>query len=93
MEQRYRVLRIIAWIYRILALLAVAGGILVLVFSVTGSSNNVSAGIAALVGGVIGAVILIGAVELIELLLDVEENTRMSAAATRQLLRTLSKEK
>ena len=93
MSQRYRALRIIAWFYRILALLSIAGGVLTFVFAFTSSESDKGAGFAALAGGIIGGVIFLGIVELFELFMDIEENTRANAAATRQLLKVLSREK
>lgn len=85
MTKKYKALRVISWLYRILGLLAILGGILTFIASIVIRGSDVLSGVIALIGGLVGAVMLLGIGELFHLFIDIEENTRVTAAAVRQM--------
>ncbi len=93
MQPKYQVLRVISWFYRILAVLLILGGVVVLILLASDRNQGLTTGILALMGCVVLAVILFGLVELFQLFIDVEENTRATVAINRQLAKALSEKR
>lgn len=105
MEKKYRALRIISIIYKIIGVIimvfAVLGAIGVLLTGASGGGSTASFGDAdvqlGIVGGVFGAVFFLisgilsgvfiyGFGDLLMLLINTEENTRLTAAAMRRMV-------
>lgn len=100
MEQRYYILRVIAWILKGFAVLTFAGTLfascavlqipsVVMNFDLGGMSgaigyNSIGQAITTFLGGLLAALFLWGYAELIGLFIDVEENTRETAINSRR---------
>lgn len=87
MSQKYKALRVISLFYRLLAVLVLIGGVVTLIASIAIKGSDVIVGILGLMGSLIGAVILFGLGEVFQLFIDIEENTRVTASAIKQLLK------
>lgn len=81
-KTRYPALQTIAGMFRILAWFVVILGVIGIIFGFISLGGNKATGITlllgSLVGGVIGCASLYAASELIEVFIDIEENTRLA---------------
>lgn len=106
MQQKYAFLRIIKWIYRIVGILLFLGMValgVIVVFTPTPTIDYstskvyfdgppaVGLGIGLIISGLISAVLLEGFAEVLSVVMDIEENTRLTAALIRQMIRNQTK--
>jgi hypothetical protein len=97
MKKRFRALRIISVIYKLLAVLALIGSIALAVLSYTQTQIGVNVTlndalpsiIGALAGGIFGAIFFFGLGQLFDLFIALEENTRATSALLQRLGREL----
>jgi uncharacterized membrane protein YfcA len=95
MEKRFRALRFVSLLYKIIAVLGAVGAIAGAVFlSVTQVNQGLATWndalptlIGGVVGGILGGILLFGLAQLFDLLIAVEENTR----ATSRLLQRVGR--
>lgn len=106
MVTKYRGLRIIKWVLRVIGGLWFTGGIavgLILMFTPTpvidyvngtvtmNGAPAVGLGIGTILGSIVIAILLEGFAELLNVLMDTEENTRLQTMLLKQLIRNQSK--
>ncbi|GAB4512883.1 MAG: hypothetical protein OHK0046_13050 [Anaerolineae bacterium] len=83
MKKKYGALRLIMLVYRLLAGLALLGGLLSGAALIM--SEQVPAGIGSIVSGIIGFISLVAFAQLIQVFLDMEEHLRLSAEIQKRL--------
>lgn len=106
MSKKYTGLRIIKWIIRVIGVLWLGAGVILGIFFVLTPTPNidyvsskitfdgppaVAVGIATLVTAIIIAILLEGFAELLTVLIDTEENTRLTGALLKQMIRNQNK--
>lgn len=106
MKNKYRALRTIKWIIRVVGILWLIAGIAIgIFFMVTPSATidyttadikfngppAVGAGVASIVTSIVIMIVLLGFAELLQVLMDTEENTRLTGALLKQMIRNQGK--
>jgi hypothetical protein len=95
MKKRFRALRIISALYKLLALLSLIGavGAAILFYSQQGQGTDMALVlpnvIGVLVGGILSSIFLFGLGQLFDLFIALEENTRATSALLQRLGREL----
>jgi hypothetical protein len=95
MKKRFRVLRIVSFLYKFAAILGFIGSIggAVLFYSQAGQGVDMTLVIppivGIIVGGLVGSILLFGIGQLFDLLIALEENTRATSALLQRLGRVM----
>ncbi|MDZ4766878.1 MAG: hypothetical protein SGI73_20250 [Chloroflexota bacterium] len=95
MKKRFRALRIVSFLYKLVAILGFIGSIggAVLFYSQTGQDVDpalvIPPIIGIIVGGLVSAIILFGLGQLFDLFIALEENTRATSALLQRLGRVM----
>lgn len=95
MKKRFRALRIISALYKLLALLSLIGAVAGAILFYSQQDQGTDAAlvlpnvIGVLVGGILGSIFLFGLGQLFDLFIALEENTRATSALLQRLGREL----